>query len=90
MDRVEFKEQMERNGFKVREKSMAAGTVNRDHTHPFDARLLILSGHITIGQNGEEKLFGPGEICSVDANIKHSEKVGSSMDVTYLAALREH
>ena len=49
MDRIEFKEKMERDGFTVSEKSMAAGTVNRDHTHPFDARLFILDGHITIG-----------------------------------------
>ena len=79
MYRIEFKEKMERDGFTVSEKSMAAGTLNQDHTHPFDARLLVLAGYITIG---------PGDICSVDANIEHSEKVGSLMDVTYLAALR--
>ena len=88
MDRIEFKEKMERDGFTVSEKSMAAGTVNQDHTHPFDARLFILDGHITIGQRAEEKTFGPGDICSVNSNVEHSEKVGSLMDVTYLAALR--
>ena len=88
MDRIKFKEKMERDGFTVNEKSMAAGTVNRDHTHPFDARLFVLHGHITIGQGGEEKIFGPGDICSVDANVGHSEKVGSLMDVSYLADLR--
>ena len=88
MDRIEFKEKMERDGFTVNEKSMAAGTVNRDHTHPFDARLFVLDGHITVGRGGEEKIFGPGDICSVDADVEHSEKVGSLMDVTYLAALR--
>ena len=88
MDRIKFKEKMERDGFTVNEKSMAAGTVNRDHTHPFDARLFVLDGHITIGQGGEEKVFGPGDICSGDADVEHSEKVGSLMDVTYLAALR--
>tara|TARA_B100000927_G_scaffold32950_1_gene23782 strand:+ start:864 stop:1142 length:279 start_codon:yes stop_codon:yes gene_type:complete len=88
MDRIEFKEKMERDGFTVSEKSMAAGTLNQDHTHPFDARLLVLAGYITIGQGGEEKIFGPGDICSVDANVEHSEKVGSLMDVSYLAALR--
>ena len=88
MDKIEFKEQMEKDGFKVSEKSMAAGTVNQDHTHPFDARLFVVAGHITIGQDGKETTFGPGDICSVDANTKHSERVGSLMDVTYLAALR--
>ena len=79
---------MERDGLTVSEKSVAADTVNQNHTHPFDARLFILDGHITIGQGGEEKVFGPGEICSVDADVEHSEKVGSLMDVTYLSALR--
>ena len=88
MDRIEFKEKMERDGFTVSEKSMAAGTVNQDHTHPFDARLFVLNGHITVGQRGKKRVFGPGDICSVDADVEHSEKVGSLMDVTYLAALR--
>ena len=88
MERIEFKEKMERDGFTVSEKSMAAGTVNQDHTHSFVARLFVLDGHITVGQGGEEKIFGPGDICSVDADVEHSEKVGSLMDVTYLAALR--
>ena len=29
MDKIEFKEQMEKDGFKVSEKSMAAGTVTK-------------------------------------------------------------
>ena len=58
MDRIEFKEKMERDGFTVSEKSMAAGTVNQDHTHPFDARLFILDGHITIGQGVKRKPLG--------------------------------
>ena len=87
MDRIEFKEKMERDSFTVIKKPMAVGTVNQDHTHPFDARLFVLASHVTIGQGGEETVFGPGDICSVDADVKHSEKVGSLMDVTYLAAL---
>ena len=75
MDKIEFKEQMEKDGCMVR-KSMAAGTVNQDHTHPFDARLFVVAGHITLG-DGNETTFGPGDICGVDANTKHSEKVNA-------------
>ena len=84
---MNLKKKMERDGYTVRKKSMAAGTRNQKHTHPFDARLLVLAGHITIGQGGEDKIFGPGDICSVGANVEHSEKVGSLMDVAYLVAL---
>ncbi|MAI14584.1 MAG: hypothetical protein CMM15_11230 [Rhodospirillaceae bacterium] len=83
MDRIKIKEKMERDGFTVN-KTMAAGTVNRDHTHPFDARLFVLDGHITIGQGGEEKIFGPGDICSVDADVEHSKK-GRFVDGRYLS-----
>ena len=88
MDRIQFKEKMERDGFTVSKKPMAAGTVNQDHTHPFDARLFVLAGHVTLGQGIEEKVWGPSDICSVDADVEHSEKVDSLMDFTYLAALR--
>ncbi|MDG1274746.1 MAG: cupin domain-containing protein, partial [Alphaproteobacteria bacterium] len=76
MDRAHFQEQVEKDGYKVKEKTMVAGTINLEHTHPFDAQLFVLSGHITIGQDDRENIFGPGDICSVEANIKHSEKVG--------------
>jgi len=87
MDRATFEAEMKRDGFEIRESGMAAGTINKDHTHPFDARVFVLSGAITIGRGGKEQTFGPGEWCAVDANVTHSEFVGDE-GVTYVAGRR--
>jgi quercetin dioxygenase-like cupin family protein len=88
MDKDLFKKELERDNYKIQEKSMIAGTINEDHVHLFDARLFIISGHITIGQNNQKTVYGPGDVCSVAANTLHSEKVGTLMDVTYLAGVK--
>ena len=88
MDKDLFKKELEQDNYRIQEKSMIAGTINEDHVHPFDAKLFIISGHITIGQNNQETIYGPGEVCSVAANTRHSEKVGALMDVTYLAGIK--
>jgi quercetin dioxygenase-like cupin family protein len=87
MDRAAFEAGLKRDGFTPAERSMKAGTVNPDHTHPFDARLLILSGQITITRNGTPETFAAGDSCSVDANTVHAEEVGAE-DVVYIAGRR--
>jgi quercetin dioxygenase-like cupin family protein len=88
MDRANWEAELQRDGFELKESSMAAGTVNPDHTHPFDARLFVLSGEIIITQNGQPHTYGPGDNCAVAANESHAEEVGA-VDVTYLAGLRQ-
>lgn len=87
MDRATWEAELQRDGFELKESSMAAGTHNPDHTHPFDARLYVLSGEITITQNGTPHTYGAGDNCEVLANQNHAEKVGT-VDVTYLAGRR--
>jgi quercetin dioxygenase-like cupin family protein len=84
MDRATFEANAKRDGFDVQERSMAAGTSNPDHTHPFSARLFVLSGEITMTQNGVPTTFGPGGTCAVSANERHAELVGA-VDVHYVA-----
>ena len=87
MDRATWEAELKRDGYELRESSMAAGTVNPDHTHPFDARLFVLSGEITITQNGKPRTHGAGDTCAVAANESHAEEVGA-VDVVYLAGRR--
>lgn len=87
MDRATFEAQVQQDGFAIQDGRMAAGTVNPDHTHPFDARLLVLSGQITITRDGKPETFGPGDTCGVDANTVHAEEVGAE-DVVYLSGRR--
>lgn len=87
MDRATFEAGLKNDGFELSDGRMKAGTNNPDHTHPFDARLFVLSGEITIGRDGKSETFGPGDTCSVDANTVHSETVGEE-DVVYLTGRR--
>lgn len=87
MDRTTFEAQVTRDGFALQDGTMAAGTVNPDHTHPFDARVFVLSGAITITSDGQSHTYGPGDSCSMDANTVHAEEVGAE-DVVYLSGRR--
>jgi quercetin dioxygenase-like cupin family protein len=87
MDRATWEAELQRDGYELKESGMAAGTVLSDHTHPFDARLFVLSGEITITQNGGPRTYGAGDTCAVAANESHAEEVGAE-DVTYLVGRR--
>jgi quercetin dioxygenase-like cupin family protein len=87
MDRAAWEAEVKSEGYQIQERSMAAGTVNSDHTHPFDARLFVLSGAITITQDGKPYTYTSGESCAVPANKTHAEEVGG-VEVTYLAGRR--
>jgi quercetin dioxygenase-like cupin family protein len=87
MDRADFEAALQRDGYTAAAREMAAGTVNPDHTHDFDARVMVLAGAITIGRDGGAHMFGPGEWCDVPAGQVHSEQVGPS-GVSYVAGRR--
>jgi quercetin dioxygenase-like cupin family protein len=54
------------------------------HTHPFEARALILEGEITIVCGKGEQRFGPGDTFHLAANEPHTETYGAR-GVKYLA-----
>ncbi len=87
MDRAAFEAGLEQDGFELSESRMEAGCNNPEHTHPFDARLFVLSGKITIGRNGKLETFGPGDTCNMDANTMHTEDVGNE-DVSFIVGRR--
>ncbi len=53
------------------------------HTHPFEARALILSGEITLVRAGQESLYRPGEVFHLAQAEPHSERYGPT-GVSYL------
>jgi quercetin dioxygenase-like cupin family protein len=65
-------------------------TVTRDpnglldvHTHPFEAKALILSGDVTIRIGDDAHTYRTGDIFHLATNIEHSEQYGSE-GVSYL------
>ena len=85
MERSQFEEELRSLGYKE------VTTVTRPahgrldvHTHPFEARALILTGEIRIQCAGEEeKLYRPGEIFHLAHEQAHSESYGPE-GVSYL------
>lgn len=66
-------------------------TVERDpngflgtHTHPFEARALILAGEIRLNIDGVEQVFRAGDVFHLATNQAHSESYGPE-GVRYLA-----
>ena len=57
------------------------------HTHPFEAKALILAGKIHIRAEGAERVYRPGDTFHLAANAPHTERYGAQ-GVQYLVARR--
>lgn len=84
MDRDSFLDQLRAAGFEqvttvTREPHVALDV----HTHPFEARALILEGEISITCVGRETVYRPGEVFHLAHAEPHSERYGPK-GVTYL------
>jgi hypothetical protein len=55
-ERVEFETALREEGYlEVADRRMELNKTNPEHSHEFDARLLILEGEITITSEGQER-----------------------------------
>ena len=82
-----FKADLIREGYQPKFSSLTPGQVAPDHTHAFDARVLVLGGEITITRDGRPETFRVGDSCAVPAGTMHAEHVGPE-GVAYLAGRR--
>jgi len=61
----------------VTERSWDANTKLDEHTHPFDANAIVVSGSFWLSVNGgETKQLSAGDTFHVVANTPHSEEYG--------------
>ncbi|HEX3991614.1 MAG TPA: cupin domain-containing protein [Acetobacteraceae bacterium] len=87
MNQSEFEADLKREGYEVFYGGMQAGHANSDHTHPWQARVMVIGGTITITRNGKTETFGVGDSCAVSAGELHAEQVGE-LGVAYIAGRR--
>src|SRR5262249_3357813 len=87
MDRASFEAEVQREGYVLREGHIEPNTHRPAHSHPFDARLFVLEGGITLVFGTERVAYGPGDTCSVPAGTMHEEHTEAS-GVRYLAGRR--
>jgi quercetin dioxygenase-like cupin family protein len=76
MDRVTFIAELERDSYEIVEREMAPNHVNPEHAHEFDARVMVLTGEITITRDGTATTYRAGDSCAVPADCRHAEQVG--------------
>jgi quercetin dioxygenase-like cupin family protein len=88
MNQEEFEQLMKTEGFETVVVERPANGSMDLHTHPFDARALILDGEITIAAEGLTRHCKTGDMFALDANIPHTEVYGPK-GVRYVAGRRE-
>ena len=88
MDHAQFERALQAQGYELSTVTRAAHGHLDVHTHPFEARALILAGEIRIRCEGEEeKLYRPGEVFHLAHGQPHSESYGPE-GVRYLVGRR--
>lgn len=87
MQQQEFLDRLRADGF------AEVTTVQREpggldlHTHPFEARALILDGEIALTVDGHTTAYRAGDIFHLAAGVAHSERYGPQ-GVRYLVGRR--
>jgi quercetin dioxygenase-like cupin family protein len=87
MNQSDFAADLLREGYQVFYGGLKAGEVNTDHSHDFDARVMVLGGEITLTRGGKAETFRAGDSCAVAAGEVHAEHVGQQ-GVAYIAGRR--
>lgn len=85
----EFITACSRDGFsEVVRKTWPAGTVVSDHSHAWDARLLVVAGAMELTIGGVPRSHRPGDTCEVARDQVHAERYGSDQDVQLVICRR--
>ena len=87
MNQADFEADLQRQGYQVFYGGLKAGDVNGDHSHDWDARVMVIGGEITITRAGKADTFRVGDSCAVAAGEMHAEQVGLQ-GVAYIAGRR--
>jgi quercetin dioxygenase-like cupin family protein len=87
MDQSQFEADLRRQGYEVFYGGMQAGTVNPDHAHDWDARVMVIGGEISVTRGGKAETFRAGDSCAVAGGEVHAEHVGPQ-GVAYIAGRR--
>lgn len=88
MDRAAFEADLKRDGFnEVAIGQFPPGHDPDEHSHPYAVRALILEGVFTIGVDGTDTLYRPGDVFALESGCRHTERTGPS-GVTFLAGRR--
>jgi quercetin dioxygenase-like cupin family protein len=78
MDFDTFSDSMKMQGFDQVVKGIwDPRTTVEEHTHPFDAKALVVQGEVWLTANGHTEHLLPGATFELPANLPHSERYGA-------------
>jgi len=83
-----MRRRIESEGYSVSRYDYPPGTYFPNHSHSFDKKDAIVSGHFRIRADGREFVMGPGDILVVPAGMIHSAEVIGSETVVSLDATK--
>lgn len=88
MNRADFERKLEAEGYsELVDRRMEANHFNPEHTHEFDACVLVVGGEMTIVRHGRPEIFRAGDMCTMAAGTLHTEQCGPA-GAHYLAGRR--
>ena len=87
MNQSEFETDLRREGYEVFYGGQRADHSNPEHSHDFDARVMVIGGEITITRGGKPQTFRAGDSCMVPGGEMHAEQVGPR-GVAFIAGRR--
>lgn len=77
MDIAAFEAELRRDGYdEILQRDLDPNKAVLEHSHPWDARLLIMEGEITFDCQGERRTCRAGDIFYLAAGSPHSELHG--------------
>jgi quercetin dioxygenase-like cupin family protein len=76
LTREAFESDLRREGFDVIHGGQKPCFSEELHAHDFDARIMVLSGEITITRDNKAETFRGGDHCEITAGCQHSAQVG--------------
>jgi quercetin dioxygenase-like cupin family protein len=76
LTREAFESDLRREGFGVVHGGQQPNFAEELHAHDFDARIMVLSGEITVTRDNKADTFRAGDHCDIPAGCQHTTSVG--------------
>jgi quercetin dioxygenase-like cupin family protein len=76
LTREAFESDLRREGFDVVHGGQQPNFAEELHAHDFDARIMVLSGEITVARDNKADTFRAGDHCEIPAGCQHTTNVG--------------
>ena len=88
MNRADFEKRCASEGYaEIVDRVMEPNKFNGEHSHEFDACVMVVEGEMTITRHGKPETFRAGDVCTLAAGTPHTEKCGAA-GARYLAGRR--